>query len=145
MFKFSALHGATMYALFILLFLLLSLVAIGCNNKTETQGESQPRLAASANHTISLDDAIKLTRNFRSSIPPDSVRAESFSVDAIRNLINQKDCAGVRIYYGKKDDGKPALVLVGTDSTGEDMTAGLIIETGWPCPPICPQNSPLNK
>jgi hypothetical protein len=145
MFTSFALCRELFYALLILVILLLSYVGTGCNSKQEPQVNRQSLMAVSGKHNISLDDAVRLTKNFRTSAPSAAVLAESFDGVSIRELLDQKDCVGVRIYYGKKDDGSPALVLVGTDSTGEDMTAGMLLETGWPCPPICPNKSALNK
>ncbi len=145
MFKFFALYRGLFYALLILVILLLSYVGTGCNSKQEPQVNRQSLMAASGKHNISLDDAMRFTKNFRTGVVAGTILAESFESSAIRELIDQKGCAGIRIYNGKKDDGTLAFVLVATDSSGEDMTAGLLLETGWPCPPICPNNSVLNK
>ena len=91
------------------------------------------------NHIVSLDYAASLTENFRMTADSTmkGVLGEFFGKDALVGALNQKNCTGLRIYYGKKDDGTPALVLVGVDKSGNDLTAGLVLEDGYICPPWC--------
>lgn len=100
-------------------------------------------LAASQDHTISLSDAVLYTTNYRISAPAGSISGEFFGKDAIKALIDQQGGIGIKIYYGKKSDGTPVLVLVGVNDQGRDMTAGLLEERGWPCPPVCDTSSVL--
>ena len=94
-----------------------------------------------------LTNAIQLTHNFQASAPNDSalVLAEYFGRDAVMALLNQPNCVGVRIYHGKKGDGTSALVLVGVTGDGHDVTIGLLLENGYPCPPVCEMTSVLVK
>ncbi len=98
----------------------------------------------SAGQAISLTDAIALTGNYRKTAAPGGVLGECFGRDAILSILNQPGAAGIRIYYGRKSDGTPALVLVGINGTYQDMTGGTLIERGWPCPPVCDSTGHLS-
>jgi hypothetical protein len=63
---------------------------------------------------------------------------------AVQALLAQKGCEGLRYYFGRKDDGSSALVLVGVDADGNDMTSGEILEWSYPCPPVCGDPGDLN-
>ena len=71
--------------------------------------------------------------------------AEAFGKNAIEQLLGQPDCVGIRIYNGRKSDGSQALVIVGVSSSGSDMVNGKLLDTGFPCPPICDVTSPLTQ
>ena len=62
----------------------------------------------------------------------------AFKKADVVNLLAQPGCAYLRIYYGRNADGTPALVLVGIDGDRNDMTAGVVLDTHYPCPPWCP-------
>ena len=94
-------------------------------------------------HKISLEDAIKLTRNFRISMSAGSIKAGFFGRNAFSKILAQPDAVGIRIYNAKLDDGSPTFVLVGVNAQGEDLTGGEIAEFGLPCPPYCPGTSDL--
>ena len=98
------------------------------------------------NHQISLADAAALTANYRQQFETnDYIKAEFFGKQAVENLLNQNGCAGLRIYYGKDELNVSKLVIVGVNSSGNDMTQGSILEFGLPCPPYCSDNNPLNS
>jgi hypothetical protein len=92
-------------------------------------------------HSITLSDAGKLTAKFRNEMPPSSVYAQYIGKGAIQRTLDQKNCVGLRIYYGKHEDGSPTLVFVGVDKNGADLVDGPIDQKTYPCPPFC---SPLN-
>jgi hypothetical protein len=96
------------------------------------------------NHTITLEEAAKLTRNYREQAGPGAVKAGFFGKATIQKIIDQDGCVGLRIYYGLEDDGTPAFVLVGVTADGEDLTGGILAERQRPCPPYCDERSPLN-
>jgi hypothetical protein len=52
---------------------------------------------------------------------------------------------GLRFYQGRNADGSFAMVLVGVDDTGNDMTDGDILEQHYPCPPYCGDPDGLNS
>jgi len=95
--------------------------------------------------SISLSDAVTLTRNFRISSPSTTVYGEYFSKDAIQGMLAQTAAVGIRVYYGRKSDGTPVLVLVAVNANGQDMSAGLLTEDGLPCPPICDTTKTLSR
>ena len=67
-----------------------------------------------------LRDTAFLSRNF--NIP----NAESFSRDAIILLLNQQGADGIRVYYGKDNQGKIRLVLLPIDSAGKNIKTKLV-------------------
>lgn len=116
-------------------------------------------------HSISLDDARKMTKKFREekdSIMKDEHKdkhliphCESFDRAAFDKLLQREDCKGVRIYYGmKQEDHHVHAIIVGFDAEGNDIlpsasvamdgTDPIIIEDGSPCPNNCPTSSGLN-
>jgi len=101
-------------------------------------------LTGHENFSISLSDAKTLTANFRNANPNAAVWGEYFGKDALQTVLNQAGADGIRIYYGTKSDGIPVLVLVGVNSNGQDLTAGPLMEEGYPCPPICDSTKTLS-
>lgn len=100
-------------------------------------GQGQPQYTGHENHSISLADAIRFTKNYRDTMPAGSLLAEYFGKDAIQSILSQSGCVGLRIYNGKNDAGSVVFVLVGVDSRGQDLTSGPLGEWGFPCPPFC--------
>ncbi len=101
------------------------------------------------NHRIRLSDATTLTAAWRKSAPGD-IKAGMFARAAVEEILAVPGCAGLRIYPGRKPDGRLAFVLVPTDSAGNDLlipdTSGepLIQEECVPCPPLCSETNALN-
>jgi hypothetical protein len=94
-------------------------------------------------HSISLQDAVALTSRYQQR-NPNAVKAEFFGRDAIKAILDQEGCVGIRIYYGLDENGKNHLVLVGADADENDLHEGVLAERAQQCPPICPtNNSPL--
>jgi len=87
-------------------------------------------------HRIALTAAATLTKRYRDQ-SPGAVHAGMFPRDVFDRILAQTGCAGIRIYYGRDDTGGLALVLVGIDANGNDMTAGELDEFQFPCPPYC--------
>jgi hypothetical protein len=83
-----------------------------------------------------------MIRRYRESAS-DPVRALLFHQAPVASLLAQPGCAGVRIYPGRDSAGSLHLVLVGVDVHGEDQTAGVLLQEGWPCPPFCSLTSAL--
>ncbi len=70
----------------------------------------------------------------------------AYGKDHLAQILAQPDCVGVRIYFGKEGilPTDPAqLVIVGVDANENDMSTGLILDMGIPCPHIC--SSPATK
>jgi hypothetical protein len=55
----------------------------------------------------------------------------------VEKTMKQPGCVGVRMYYGKRADGKTGFVIVGVDKYGKDLVPAVIAGPGLPCPPIC--------
>lgn len=101
------------------------------------------------NHSITLSNASALTKNFRDSLSdPSAIIGEYFGGDAIRSILNQTGCVGIRIYYGLDSSNVPSLVISGVDANGNDiLTPGnvMLADTGRRCPPNCSTSNPLNS
>ena len=115
-------------------------------------------------HNIPLNQAIQMVASYR-SLKNDLINgilakqvnlpnAESFDRDIFDQLLKQSGCNGVRVYYSFDQQLQLRLVLVGTDSAGNDIlpsdpadatgNSGTIGEVGKICPPYCASVSPLN-
>lgn len=97
------------------------------------------------NHRISLDAAARLTKRYQEDAPKGAQKAGAFHADQVRELLAQKGCAALRIYYGKQEDGEETLILVGVDEKDRDMGNGVLLEFLIPCPPFCNDDSALNS
>lgn len=97
-------------------------------------------------HRITLQVAIGHAQRFRAANPaPATEKAAMFWRNGgLDELLAQKGCAGLRIYYGLDARGAPAPVLVGVDAQGSDLTGGTVLEIHLPCPPMCDSSSPLH-
>ncbi len=94
-------------------------------------------------HGMSLEEAAKLTANYRQSVSAGTMLGGFFGKTAILSILNQTGCVGMRIYNGQFKDGAATYVLVGVDAAGEDLEDGEIAEICLPCPPNCPVSSTL--
>ncbi|MBI3194191.1 MAG: hypothetical protein HYZ34_06970 [Ignavibacteriae bacterium] len=99
------------------------------------------------NHAISLNDAARLTYNFRESRVIPDIKGGYFGRRAIEEVLGQDGCVGIRIYYGTKDDGSPSFVVVGVDAIEDDIIDGnaAIMDENLPCPPRCGKANVLNS
>lgn len=95
-------------------------------------------------HTISLDQAAAWTKNYRDKNPKE-VQGHFFGRTAIKNILAQADCVGIRIYYALDDNGQKQLILVGVTADENDLYKGVLAERSRPCPPICGTKNPLNS
>lgn len=95
--------------------------------------------------TISKEDAKTLIQKFQTDNPNEK-KAFLYDASLIQDLLDDStETVGVRIYLGKNEDDDLCLVLVGTDSSEEDLTNNLILEMGSPCPASCDPNSYFNS
>ncbi len=122
-------------------------------------------LPTAGSHHISLTVAENLTATYRTNRETILAAAyqgknvlplsETFNLEDIQDLIAQTGCAGIRIYYGMKNDDTVHAVLVAVNESNEDIIyveenfsvsgENIIIEEGQRCPVICPPESPLNS
>ena len=92
----------------------------------------RPVFTGLEDHTIDLDEAGSLTRNYRMAAGRGAVKGRYFSRISIEQLLMQEDVVGVRYYYANDPQGKPQMVLVGVDAQGQDLTEGFVIGNGLP-------------
>jgi hypothetical protein len=96
-----------------------------------------------SNHAITPAEASVLTANYRRR-STSGIKGGLFWKEAIENVVRQTGCIAMRYYYAQKDDGTPAIVLVGVDANGHDMTGGFLADLSFPCPPYCDEPNVLN-
>ena len=106
---------------------------------------NRPEVASAGDHVITLDQAVKYIQSFKSSPTAPTTKGGYFSRDIFDKILSQAGCSGIRYYYAKKDDGTATIVLVGVDGGGNDMTAGVLADLSWPCPPMCGAPNELNR
>lgn len=94
---------------------------------------------------ITLDEAAQMTARYRATIQPGETIAYAISKDFISRILNQNDCEGLRIYYGKNNLGETTLVVTGINENKDDMYTGLIADGMVICPVDCGITSPLNS
>jgi hypothetical protein len=61
-----------------------------------------------------------------------------FTAEAVTKLLRQSGCKYLRIYHGRDAQGNASMVLVGVDADFRDMTAGVMLNDHYRCPPWCP-------
>ncbi|UCC81087.1 MAG: hypothetical protein JSW64_06940 [Candidatus Zixiibacteriota bacterium] len=74
-------------------------------------------------HDIDISKAQQFIDNFQEA--NDGVFALLYNKDKIEKILNQKNCAGIRIYYALKQDGEKTLIIVGYDGSQKDLNANL--------------------
>ncbi len=94
---------------------------------------------------VTLEDASVWTANYRKTIPDGEIIGQFFGKNQLMKILEQKDCMGIRFYYGIGDDGKKNLIAVGAGSDENDMADGIILEFAFPCPPMCSGKNALNS
>ncbi|MFQ6103026.1 MAG: hypothetical protein ACE5OP_01895 [Candidatus Glassbacteria bacterium] len=97
------------------------------------------------NHTITLEEASKFTRNYREKAPSGAILGGYFGKEALQRVLNQENCVGIRYYHAEKDDGTSVLILVGVDASENDLIGGELLEWSIPCPPYCGSANQLNS
>lgn len=117
-------------------------------------------------HNIPLSTAAEMTARYRqnrTSILEKNYKdkdllavCETFSADAIKEILAQPDCVNFRVYFGMDEQLKVHSILVGADSSGKDILPStltqnlsesdpdIIMEKGTRCPVDCPPASDLN-
>lgn len=101
-------------------------------------------LDPSRDHRISLADAAAQTKAHRDGRPPRLGDSGAFNAKAVLELLQQPGCVGLRYYKGRNKAGESSLILVGVDAEGNDLNTGALLDFAFPCPPFCPDGSPLN-
>lgn len=102
-------------------------------------------LDPTVDHRITLAEGADLTSRYRKSGAAKPTESGAFNAKPVLGLLAQAGCVGVRFYRGLTADDAPALVLVGVDAEGNDMTAGIVLDRHLPCPPYCTDDNALNS
>lgn len=100
---------------------------------------------AGYNHVVSLATAERYVNNFKNNPTIPNIKGGLFNRNVFDAILGQPDCVAVRFYYAKEDNGSPTLVVVGVNSSGNDIENGIIAESILPCPPVCGIQGTLNK
>lgn len=108
------------------------------------QIRKRPVFTGFEDHTITLEEAGSLTRNYRMAAGNGAVKGRYFSRTAIEQLLLQEDTVGVRYYYGEDAEGKPQMVLVGVDAFGQDLADGFVFGHALPVSRFHEAPNPLN-
>lgn len=95
-------------------------------------------------HRVSLKAASELARRHRQDGTHRASDSGAFNGKPVMELLSQPGCVGLRIYHGRGTAGETALILVGVDAKGNDMTEGLLLDSHLPCPPFCSDDNALN-
>ena len=93
---------------------------------------------------ISEAKARELIADFKIRFP-DEVVSSFIGTANVNAILEQENCIGLRIYNGYDTVAKKiSLVIVGVDSTNNDLLlGGLIYDQMVTCPPICPIGASL--
>ena len=94
-------------------------------------------------HHIAVEAAAVMTRRYREQFPRRE-KAGAFLAEQVRELLAHRDCVALRYYYALDEAEKEAMILVGVDPEGADLTDGVLLELHIPCPPFCPTFNRLN-
>ena len=97
------------------------------------------------NHSVSLAEASSQTSAFRNKAAEGAVIGGFFGRDALKKVLDQTNCIGIRYYYAEKEDGTPTLVIAGVNKDGNDIEQGELLELSYPCPPFCSNSNSLNS
>lgn len=92
---------------------------------------------------ISIEDAHKLTKNFRDHYPLQAP-AQFLGIDLLIKIIEQEGTMGIRIYNGLDTDGKIKPIIVAAYANEDDNLA-LLGNNTLACPPRCASANPLNS
>ena len=96
------------------------------------------------NHDIDLNDAAKMTKDYRIANPGE-ILGGFFGKDAIEAILAQEGCVGIRYYHALTEDGKRTIVLVGAKEDQNDIVDGKIADYTVPDPPGSSLPNPLNS
>lgn len=97
------------------------------------------------NHEITLSQGAAMTKAYRDANPGQTL-GHYFGRDIIEEILGQTGCVGMRIYYGLEGTsaGKE-LILVGVNSSGNDLTSGTLGDRSFKSPPYSGATNPLNS
>jgi hypothetical protein len=91
--------------------------------------------AASSPHRITPTEAEELIARYRATITPEALRGHFIYRSAFDALLAQPEAAGIRIYFGRYEDGAETFVLYAINAQGRDLTQ-VPANTVHPIPPF---------
>ena len=91
---------------------------------------------------ITLQEGIDLTKQYQQLLPG-WIKGVYISKSSLETLLGQTDAVGARIYFSMTVDLKMTAVVVAVKANGDDLSAGVILDKGAPCPPACAVSSPF--
>ena len=94
---------------------------------------------------ITLAEGSTMTAAYRATISTGDTLALAVGKNLLASILGQTGCMGIRMYYAIDDKGNDQLVLVGVDSNGDDMTAGILVDQLPICTPRCSTSNALNS
>ncbi|MFN7044414.1 MAG: hypothetical protein ACK4M1_04405 [Flavobacterium sp.] len=94
---------------------------------------------------ITLEDATKWIKNWRTNLPKDPAKAHLIQKQALLDVMEPSDVVAIRAYMAIDDDGIQKVVLVGVDANGQDLVDDnhILVDRSLPCPPYCSGESVL--
>jgi hypothetical protein len=111
----------------------------------QVQERKRPVFTGFEDHTITLEEAGTLTRNYRMAAGSGAAKGRYFSRAALEQLLLQEDTVGVRYYYGEDTNGRQQMVLVAVDAFGQDLTEGFVFGHALPVSRFHEEKNPLNS
>lgn len=91
---------------------------------------------------ITLQEGGDYTARYRTA-NPSAIKGVFVGRNHIQKILDQTDCKGLRLYFAANEDGSPTMVMVGADSSENDLL-NTIIDQAVPCPTRCSVTNPLN-
>jgi hypothetical protein len=78
-----------------------------------------------------------LTNVHQITVSSNDVIAQYFGKGVVEKIMKQPGCVAVRIYYGKRANGKSGFMFIGVDKNGRDIEPTILTGPSTYCPPIC--------
>lgn len=96
------------------------------------------KLDVNTGSIITQEEAKALIKAFKAKFPGE-VTSSFIGANNVKNILEQKNCIGVRIHNGYDEVNKKiSLVLVGLDADEKEILEnGLILDQMVTCPPRC--------
>ncbi len=107
--------------------------------------DGQKAIIADLQQPVSLAAAGEKTYRYRRSAGLGALKGGFFGEMAVRKILAQRECEGLRYYFGREENGRRVIILLGIDAKGNDMLEGVYAEYSFPCPPFCAEKNPLNN
>jgi len=112
---------------------------------------ANPTYNGSDGGRIDLVKAREWAQNHRNTNPA-ALRSHYFGREILDQILQQRGCTGIRLFYALDDKQARQLLIAGVDAQGNTqlpaspgITPGdfSILDFSFPCPPVCPPGSDL--